>query len=40
MVVKTPPAASFKMTQSEFLLQLLVITLNNPAVFGKTDEVS
>jgi hypothetical protein len=39
-MVKTPPAPPFKMAQSEFLLQLLVITLNNPAVFGKTDEFS
>jgi hypothetical protein len=39
-MVKSAPASSFKMTQSKFLFQLFIIAFNNPAVFGKVDEVS
>ena len=39
-MVKSAPASPFKMTQSKFLFQLFIIAFNNPAVFGKVDEVS
>ena len=39
-MVKSAPASPFKMTQPEFLFQLLVIAFNDPAMFGKVDEVS
>ena len=38
-MVKSAPPSSFKMTQSEFLFQLFIIAFNNPAVFGKVDEI-
>src|SRR3981081_14211 len=38
MVMKSPPAASFKVPQSEFLLQLLVIAFDDPAMFGEIDQ--
>ncbi len=33
-MMKPPPSPSFVVTQAEFLLQLLIITLNDPAMFG------
>ena len=38
-MVKSAPASSFKMTQPEFLFQLFIVTLDDPAVFGKVDEI-
>src|SRR5580704_11423252 len=40
VMVKSEPASPFEMAQPQFLFQLLVIALNDPAVFGKVDEVS
>jgi hypothetical protein len=34
MMVKAAPASSFIVAQAEFLLQLFVITLNDPALLG------
>lgn len=39
MVVKSAPAASFKVTQSKLLFQLFIIALDDPAVFGAMDKV-
>jgi hypothetical protein len=39
-MVKPAPASALKMTQPQFLFQFLVIAFNDPAVFGKVDEVS
>ena len=33
-MVKTAPASSFIMSQSEFLLQFLVVALDDPTMFG------
>src|SRR5947209_9126881 len=38
VMMKAAPAAPFKVPQPEFLLQFLVIALNNPAVFGEIDQ--
>ena len=40
VMVKSAPASPFKMTQPQFLFQLLIIAFNDPAVLGKVDEVS
>src|ERR1700722_10560936 len=39
VMVKSAPASPFKMAQSQFLFQLLVIAFNDPTMFGKVDEV-
>jgi hypothetical protein len=39
VVVKTAPASSFIMSQSEFLFQFLVIALDYPAMFGQSDQI-
>ena len=40
VMMKAAPAAPFKVPQPEFLLQFLVIALNNPAVFGEIDQIA
>ena len=37
MVVKAAPAAPFVVSQSQFLLEFLVVALNDPALFGQSD---
>ena len=39
VMMKTAPASSFIMTQPEFLLQLFVIPLDDPALLCQTDQV-
>ena len=39
VMVKTAPASSFIMTQSEFLLQLFVIAFDDPAMLGQSHQV-
>ena len=39
MVVKATPVAPFVMAQPEFLLQLLVVALDDPAVLGTMNEI-
>ena len=36
--MESSPAAPFKVPQSEFLLQFLIIAFDNPAVFGGEDQ--
>ena len=38
VMMKPPPAASFKVSQAEFLFQFLVIAFDNPAVFGEINQ--
>ena len=38
MVVQPAPSAPFIMAQAEFLLQVLIITLDAPAQFGGIDQ--
>ena len=38
-MMETAPAAPFVMSQTEFLLQFLVVALDDPAVFRQMDEV-
>jgi hypothetical protein len=38
VMMKTPPASSFIMTQAKFLLQFFVIPLDDPAVLGHADQ--
>jgi hypothetical protein len=40
VVVKTAPASPFVMSESEFLLQFLIIALDNPTMFGQSDQIS
>ncbi len=39
-MVKSPPAAAFKMSQPEFLLQFLVVALDDPALFSQCYQVA
>jgi len=39
-MVKTAPASSFIMSQSEFLLQFLVVALDDPTMFGQSHQIS
>src|ERR1700683_5639159 len=39
VMVKTAPASSFVMTQSEFLLQLLVVALDDPAMLRHSHQI-
>lgn len=39
-MVKAAPASSFIMSQSEFLLQFLAVTLDDPAMFGQSHQIS
>jgi hypothetical protein len=36
VMVEPAPVAAFKMSQAQFLFQLLVVALDNPAVFSST----
>ena len=38
-MMKAPPAASFVVTQSQLLLELLVVALDDPAVLGQRDQI-
>ncbi len=38
-MVKTAPASPFVMTESEFLLEFLVIPFDDPALFGERHQV-
>ena len=38
--MKSAPAASFKVSQTEFLLQFLVIAFDDPAMFGEIDQIT
>src|ERR1700733_8772846 len=40
VVMKSAPAAPFKVPQTEFLLQFLVIAFDDPAVFGEIDQIT
>src|ERR1700751_6389568 len=40
VMVKTAPASSFIISQSEFLLQLLVVALDDPTMFGQSHQIS
>ena len=37
-MVKASPAASFVVTQSEFLLQFLIVPLDDPTMFGQMHQ--
>ena len=39
-MMKSAPAASFKVSQTEFLLQFLVIAFDDPAMFGEIDQIT
>jgi hypothetical protein len=39
MVVKAPPAPSFVVAHSEFLLEFLVVALHDPAMLRQTNRV-
>src|SRR5690349_23198644 len=39
MMMKAAPAASFIMVEPEFLLEILVITLNSPPQLGHVDQI-
>ena len=39
VMMKATPATSFIMIEPEFLLEILVITLNPPAKFGHVDQI-
>jgi len=38
VVVESAPVATFKVPQAQFLLQFLIIPLDDPAVFGHFDQ--
>src|SRR5580692_937625 len=40
VMMKSAPAAPFKVAQTEFLLQFLVIAFDNPAMFGEIDQIT
>src|SRR5271157_2089268 len=39
-MVKTTPASSFEPTQTQLLLQFLIVTLDNPAVLGGSHQLA
>ena len=39
VMVKAAPAASFIVTQSEFLLQFFIVTLDDPAMFSQAHQM-
>ena len=39
VMMKSAPASPFIMTETQFLLQFLVVPLNNPAVFGDLYQI-
>jgi hypothetical protein len=39
MMMKAAPTSSFVVAQSEFLLEFLVVTLNDPAMLRQTNEI-
>ena len=38
-MVKAAPASAFVMTQSEFLLEFLIIPFDDPALFGERYQI-
>jgi hypothetical protein len=36
--MKPAPTSAFIVTQSQFLLQFLIVTLNDPAMFRRLDQ--
>jgi hypothetical protein len=38
-MVKAAPASAFVMTQSEFLLEFLIIPFNDPTLFGECHQI-
>src|SRR6266498_1353985 len=38
MMMEPPPAATFEMIETEFVLELLVVPLDSPAQMSQTDE--
>src|ERR1700692_1758197 len=38
-MMKASPTASFVVTQAEFLLQLLIVAFDDPAMFGQVHQV-
>jgi hypothetical protein len=38
-MMESAPASPFIMTEAQFLLQFLVVTLDDPAVFGDLDQI-
>ena len=39
MMMKSPPASPFVMTQSQLLLQFLLVALNDPAMLGYLHQI-
>lgn len=39
VMVKSAPAAAFKMSQPEFLFQFLIVAFDEPALFGQCDQI-
>jgi len=39
-MVKPAPAASFKVSQAEFLLQFLIVALDDPTLLGQSDQIA
>ena len=39
VMVKTAPASSFIVAQSEFLLQFFVVALDDPAMLGQSHQI-
>ncbi len=40
MMMKAPPAAPFKVAQTQFLFQFLIIALDNPALFAERGQIA
>src|SRR6516225_11475308 len=40
MVMKATPTASFEMPQAEFLLEFLIVALDDPALFGQQNQTT
>ena len=39
MMMKAPPTSSFVVAQSEFLLEFLVVTLDDPAMLRQANQI-
>ena len=40
MMMKATPTASFKMAETQFLFQFLIIALDDPALFAQGDQIA
>ena len=38
MVVKATPSAAFEVSQPQFLLEFLVVSFNDPSLFGQSQQ--